>query len=84
MCLAIPGKIIQITESRELCFRQGKIDFGGVRKLVSLAFVPEARIDDYVLVHAGIAIEVMDESAARETLAYLSAIGETEEGAEEG
>ncbi|MEY3053008.1 MAG: hypothetical protein RLY31_2793 [Bacteroidota bacterium] len=80
MCLAVPGKIIHIeeTEDKDSCFRQGKVDFGGVRKQVSLAFVPEACLHDYVLVHAGVAIEVMDETAALETLAYLSAFGEPE------
>lgn len=74
MCLAIPGKV-QSTQGEDLD-RTGKVSFGGVVKNVSLAYVPEAKVGDYVIVHAGFAISVMDESEANETLGYLRMIEE--------
>jgi hydrogenase expression/formation protein HypC len=71
MCLAIPGLIQSITGDDELT-RQGRVAFGGIVKLVNLAFAPEAVVGDYVLVHAGFAIAVMDAEAARKTLDYLA------------
>jgi hydrogenase expression/formation protein HypC len=78
MCLAIPGQIQSITGDDELT-RQGRVAFGGIIKLVNLAFAPEAVVGDYVLVHAGFAIAVIDAEAARETLDYLAEMepGET-------
>ena len=70
MCLAIPGKIEEI-EGDDPLFRTGRIGFDGVVQEVSLAFVPEAQIDDYVLVHAGVAIAVIDEEEAREVFRIL-------------
>jgi hydrogenase expression/formation protein HypC len=62
MCLAIPGKIISIEDNPDI-LRQGKVDFGGIVKDINLAFVPEAAVDDYVLVHAGFAIgTIQDEN----------------------
>jgi hydrogenase expression/formation protein HypC len=75
MCLAIPGKLVSADGIGDLT-GTGLVDFGGVSKTVSLAFVPEARIGDYVLVHAGIAIAVMDAAAAERLLAELDAAGE--------
>lgn len=74
MCLAVPGKILSITGEQEL--RSGVVSFGGVQKQVSLAFVPEARVDDYVMVHVGFAISVVDEEEARTVLGYLQTMGE--------
>lgn len=73
MCLAIPGKIISIDESGELS-RTGKIDFGGIVKDVNLSFVPEASVNDYVIVHAGFAISVIDEQEAARTLRDIDEI----------
>lgn len=70
MCLAIPGKIIEITGEDPLS-RMGKLDFGGVFKEVNLAYVPEAEIGNYAIVHAGFAISLVDEDEAQETLAYF-------------
>ncbi len=80
MCLAVPGKIISIESTGELT-RSGKVDFGGIVKEVNLAFVPEAAVDNYVLVHAGFAIGCVDEEAAKQTWADLEQIygGEAEE-----
>jgi hydrogenase expression/formation protein HypC len=72
MCLAIPGKLESV-EGDDPLFRQGRVSFGGVGRVVSLACTPEAAPGDYVLVHAGIAIAVVDEAEAGRTLAALGA-----------
>ncbi|NUQ70176.1 MAG: HypC/HybG/HupF family hydrogenase formation chaperone, partial [Chthonomonadales bacterium] len=68
MCLAVPGKIISIDEpdgpTSSPLDRNGLVDFGGIAKPVNLAYVPEANIGDYVIVHVGFAISSMDESEA--------------------
>ena len=74
MCLAVPGKITGVTGESE--FRRGVVSFGGITKEVSLANVPEARLGDYVLVHVGFAISVVDEAEAARTLDYLRQMGE--------
>jgi hydrogenase expression/formation protein HypC len=79
MCLAIPGKIISITNQLDETFRQGKVSFGGIMKEVNLCMVPEAQINDYVLVHVGVAISMIDEEEARITFEYLKQIGEVDE-----
>jgi hydrogenase expression/formation protein HypC len=75
MCLAIPGRLVEAEAMGELT-ATGRVDFGGVSKVVSLAFVPEARLGDFVLVHAGIAIAVLDAEAAARVFAELDAAGE--------
>lgn len=79
MCLAIPGKIISITDKPDETFRFGKVTFGGITKEVNLSMVPEARLDDYVLVHVGVAISIVDEAEAQLTFDYLKQMGETDE-----
>ncbi len=74
MCLAVPGKILSISGSDTT--RMGQISFGGIGKEACLAFVPEAKVGDYVLVHAGFAISVVDEAEAAQTLEYFRQIGE--------
>jgi hydrogenase expression/formation protein HypC len=66
MCLGIPGKIVEIYENAGL--RMGRIDYGGVIKEACLAYVPEAALDQYVLVHAGFALNVLAADEAEETL----------------
>jgi hydrogenase expression/formation protein HypC len=78
MCLAVPGKIIEIAGD-DPYLRTGRVSFGGIIKQVSLACVPEARIDDYLLVHVGMALSVVDQQEAAETFAYLAAMGELAE-----
>jgi hydrogenase expression/formation protein HypC len=63
MCLAVPGEILEITGPDAL-LRQAQVSFGGTRKEVSLALLPQASVGDYVLVHAGVAIGVVDEEEA--------------------
>jgi hydrogenase expression/formation protein HypC len=70
MCLAIPGKITSISGDDPLS-RMGRIDFGGVLKEACLAYVPEAKPGDYVIVHVGFAISVLDESEANKVFEYL-------------
>jgi hydrogenase expression/formation protein HypC len=79
MCLAIPGKIISITNQLDEIFRQGKVSFGGIMKEVNLCMVPEAQINDYVLVHVGVAIGIIDEEEASITFEYLKQMGEVDE-----
>jgi hydrogenase expression/formation protein HypC len=78
MCLAIPGKIDSISGQDPLT-RMGKIDFGGVFKEVSLAYVPEAVVGDYVIVHVGFAISRLDEEEATKVLGYLREMEELSE-----
>jgi len=73
MCLAVPGQVLSIEGEDELT-RQGRVAFGGIVKAVNLAYVPEAVIGDYVLVHAGFAITVVDPAEALRTLRYLAEI----------
>lgn len=79
MCLAIPGKLLEITATLDETFRVGKVSFGGVKKEVSLALVPEAKVDDYVMVHVGAAISVVDEEEAKKTFEILTQLGELDE-----
>jgi hydrogenase expression/formation protein HypC len=81
MCLAIPGKLLSIAGDEPL-LRTGRVSFGGVEREVSLAMVPEANIGDFVLVHVGVAISVVDEEEAARTFELLNEIeaaGESEE-----
>ena len=79
MCLSIPGKLIEITSQLDETFRMGKVSFDGVLKEVSLALVPEAKIGDYVMVHVGAAISVVDEEEAQKTFDILMQLGELDE-----
>jgi hydrogenase expression/formation protein HypC len=69
MCLAVPGRVLE-THVRD-GLRFARVDFGGVRKEICLETAPEARADDWVLVHVGFALRVLDEAAAREVCAAL-------------
>ena len=71
MCLAVPGQLLEI-EGDDPLTRQGRVAFAGVIKQANLAYVPEAQAGDYVLVHAGFAITVIDEAEALKTLDYLA------------
>jgi len=70
MCLSIPAKILSITGEDPL-LRTAKVDFGGVVKEMSLAYVPEARIGNYVLTHVGFAISMIDEKEAEFVFEFL-------------
>ncbi len=75
MCLAVPGKVISISGQGPLD-RTGKIEFGGILKEVNLSYVPEVKIGDYVIVHVGFAISVVDEVEAKRVFEYLKEIDE--------
>ena len=78
MCLAIPGLLEEILEGDpEMPY--GKVSFGGIRKKICLACVPEAKVGDYVLAHAGLAINVIDEEEAQKTFEILEELGQIEE-----
>lgn len=74
MCLGVPGKIVQVYERNHL--RMGKVDFSGVVREVCLEYVPEAQIGDYVVVHVGFALNILNEQEAQETLALLRSIAD--------
>ncbi len=82
MCLGIPGKIIDIYERDGL--RMGKVDFGGIVREACLAYVPEAQIGDYTIIHVGFALNVIDEDEAQQTLALLDEIGALDDELGEG
>ncbi len=79
MCLAIPGKLVSITDQLDETFRKGKVSFEGIMRDVNLSMVPEAKVGDYVLVHVGVAISIVDEEEAKKTFEYLKIIGEVNE-----
>ena len=74
MCLAVPGKIISVEPMENPLFKIGQVSFDGVCREVSLVAVPEARVGDYVLVHVGMALSVIDEQEAKRTLEYLDEV----------
>jgi hydrogenase expression/formation protein HypC len=76
VCLAVPGKITSVKQGAEHYQRTGLVDFGGVARDVSLAYVPEAAVGDYVMVHVGFAISVVDEEEAGRVFALLREMGE--------
>jgi hydrogenase expression/formation protein HypC len=75
MCLAVPGKLISMDDSPPL-MRTGKVNFGGILKEVNLAFVPDVRVGDYVLVHVGFALSIVDEAEANQVFGYLQKMDE--------
>jgi hydrogenase expression/formation protein HypC len=77
MCLAVPGRIVGV--SGESWARQGRVDFGGVVKEVNLTYCPEAEVGEYVLVHVGFAISIVDEEEAGKVFGYLQTMGELAE-----
>jgi len=79
MCLAIPGKIIEITSQFDETFRTAKVSFGGILKDINLYMTPDAHVGDFVLVHVGVAISKVDEDEATKIFSYLKEMGEVEE-----
>jgi hydrogenase expression/formation protein HypC len=82
MCLAVPGEILSI-EGEDPIIRAGKVSFGGAIRQISLAYVPEAEVGDFVIVHAGFAISKLDEQEANRVFEYLQQMGELDELGEE-
>lgn len=79
MCLSIPGKLIEITAALDSTFRIGRVDFDGILKEVNLAMVPEASVGNYILVHVGAAISIIDEEEAKITFDLLKRMGELDD-----
>ena len=79
MCLAIPGKIKAIESQMDGILRMAKVQFGGITKEASLEMVPQAKEGDYVLVHVGVAISVVNEEEAKKTFEFLKEAGELDE-----
>ena len=77
MCLAVPGKIVEITESDGL--QMARVDFGGIFREACLDYVPEAKVGDYCVIHVGFAISLVSEEEALETLELLKEISNIEE-----
>jgi hydrogenase expression/formation protein HypC len=77
MCLAIPGKVIEIDSANMM--RMSRVDFGGITREISLAYLPDVQVNDYVIVHAGFAISQLDEEEAHETLQLLAELGAVEQ-----
>lgn len=73
MCLGVPGKVLDVLDARGT--RMATVDFGGVRKEVCLAYVPDVEVGDYTIVHAGFALTKLDEASAIETLRMFSELG---------
>ncbi|MAS33834.1 MAG: HypC/HybG/HupF family hydrogenase formation chaperone [Anaerolineaceae bacterium] len=79
MCLAVPGRIISIANTDDPIMRSGRVSFGGVVKEVNLSYVPDAVVDDYVIVHVGFAINKLDQAEAETVFQYLEQLGELDE-----
>lgn len=77
MCLAVPGRVLSVEQRDDTTMAQ--VDFGGLRKEVCLAYIPDARVGEYVIVHVGFAIQRLDEKSAQETLANFERLGILEE-----
>jgi len=77
MCLGVPGRLERI-DPNALGVPSGIVSFGGIRKEICLAYVPEAKVGDYVLVHVGFAISTIDEGEAKVMFENLSALGDLE------
>lgn len=79
MCLAVPGRIVEIHQAGGL--RMGKVDFGGVMREACLEYVPEAVVGDYTIIHVGFALSRLSEAEARATLETLQEMADLEEAA---
>jgi hydrogenase expression/formation protein HypC len=77
MCLGIPGRLVEVYQQDGLAM--GKVEFGGILKETCLAYTPEAKVGDYVIVHVGFAISQVDESEAEEIFSYLNAMSELDD-----
>ena len=78
MCLAVPGKIVSISGDDPLT-RAGRVNFGGIIKDVNFAYVPDAKVGDYVVVHVGFALNTVDEAEANQVFEYLREMGDLAE-----
>lgn len=77
MCLGVPGKVVETYHEHDVLM--GRVEFGGIYKRVCLEHVPEAKIDDYVIVHVGFALSKIDEAEARRVFAFLEGMNQLDE-----
>ncbi len=82
MCLSIPGKVLEINYDGQI--KMGKVDFAGIGKRVCLQYLPDVKVGDYVLVHVGFAISIVNEEEAAKTLELFRQMGEVQEKLEGG
>jgi hydrogenase expression/formation protein HypC len=78
MCLGVPGKVVEVNRFEDLELVGGKVDFGGVLKEVNLSYTPEVEVGQWVVVHVGFSLSILDEAEARQTLRRLQELGEVE------
>ncbi len=78
MCLGVPGRVVDINR-HDVGMQMGRVQFGGIQKQVCLSFLPDIRIGDYVIVHAGFAISQVDEEEAAKTFEILRQMGDLAE-----
>lgn len=81
MCLAVPGRIVSLNEEADALARSGMVDFSGIAREISLAYVPDAKIGDYVVVHAGFALSILDAEEALASLRAFAALAASRNGA---
>ncbi|MFN4182345.1 MAG: HypC/HybG/HupF family hydrogenase formation chaperone [bacterium] len=79
MCLGIPGEVVEISPPDEKGVVMGKVNFGGIIREVCLSYVPEVQVGNYVIVHVGFAISIVDEEEAKFVWDYLNTIGVLEQ-----
>lgn len=82
MCLAVPGRVTEIGSENGLLM--GRVDFSGVARRICLAHVPQVRVGDYVIVHVGFALSIIDEAEARQVFSFLARMNELEEAGSPG
>jgi len=78
MCLGVPGRVVEVNRFDDLELVGGKVDFGGVVKEVNLSYTPEVEVGQWVVVHVGFSLSILDEAEAQETLCHLQQLGEVE------
>ncbi len=76
MCLSIPGQVVSVDDGAPGDLRMGRVAFGGITKEVCLAYVPEADVGDYVIVHVGFAISKLNQEDAQQVFSYLAELGD--------
>lgn len=79
MCLGVPGRVVSIERDDSLNLAWGRVSFGGIVKQVNLSYTPEARLGDYVVVHVGFSISVIDQREAERVFNYLREVGGLDE-----
>ena len=77
MCLGIPGKVVETLQEGDMLM--GKVDFGGVLKQVCFHLTPQVQVDQYVIVHVGFALQIIDEAEAKQIFAFLERIDDLDE-----